>query len=396
MPDPDELAASIGLKLFDHQREYLLKVTGDTMAHPQRTCLYFKTGAGKTITSLLALRLQGMEDCVVIAPPSTHKQWEAAAQSLGMDIWTMSHAKFRMKGTKLSRHLPIIADEFHMFGGHKGQGWRKLEQVGRVLQAPMVLMSATPNYNDAERCYCIQRILDPHGTKGGYLQFLYTHCITEQNMFGIEPKVNGFRNHPDAASFLCSLPGVFYLPDERVVDIVDIPYYEDLPDELSTHSYNRRDHRMVASRIEMTHTARLQGLVNEDGLHHPEVLKLILDVIEEPGSILIYCNHATIAYALSGSLHLHGIEHETVTGTTGKNVKAKMITDFCHKKFRVLIGTASLATGTDGMDRVCNTLLIVDDTDDDALRRQLIGRILPRGEFGSLADKKIFRLVPQT
>jgi len=377
--------------LFDHQREYLESIQKD---NPQRTCLYFKTGAGKTYTSLMGLRLQGMEDCVVIAPPSTHKQWEAAAASLGMDIWTMSHAKFRMKGTKLSRRLPVIADEFHLFGGQKGQGWKKLSVLARHLEAPMVLMSATPNYNDAERVYCIQQILDPIGTKGGYLQFLYTNCLTEQNMFSIEPKVNGFKNYPDAAAYLAAMSHVYYLPDERVIDIADVYYDEDLPDELVTHSYNRRDQRMVASQIEMRHTTRYQGLVDEHGLIKPGVLELVLDVIDEPGSVLIYANHATIAWSLSSSLHLQGVEHETVTGTTPKSAKEDRLYAFKRREFEVLIGTATLATGTDGLDRVCNTLLIIDDTDDDALRRQLMGRILPRGEFGSLADKKIFRLVP--
>ena len=59
----------------------------------------------------------------------------------------------------------------------------------------------------------------------------------------------------------------------------------------------------------------------------------------------------------------------------------------------VLVGTASLATGTDGLDKVCNQLIILDDTDDDSLRRQLIGRIMPRGEGGDASVKQVHRLV---
>ena len=387
----DVLAEKAGLVLFDYQRKYLEDVVKD---QPLRTCLYYRTGAGKSFTALAAMALMGMEDVCVIAPPSTHKQWEALASQLGMDILPISHAKFRQKSYQVSRHMPVIADEFHMFGGQKGQGWRKLDTLARHLQAPMILMSATPNYNDAERVYCVQHILSPFVTKGGYLQFLYENCRTEQNHFGIEPKVIGFKNYKDAAEFLVDLDRVYYLPDERAVPITDILYDPDLPSEMGTHSFNRRDHRMIASRIEHNHADRLQGLIDEYGLIRPEVLQLILDVIEEPGSILIYANHATVAWALSGTLHLQGVEHETVTGTTGKLRKNEVVTRFCHGRFRVLIGTATLATGTDGMDKVCNTLLIVDDTDDEALRRQLIGRILPRGEAGSLADKKVFRLVP--
>jgi hypothetical protein len=43
---------------------------------------------------------------------------------------------------------------------------------------------------------------------------------------------------------------------------------------------------------------------------------------------------------------------------------------------------------------VCDIFLIVDDTEDDALRRQLIGRIMPRGDFVSTTAKKVYRLAP--
>ena len=59
----------------------------------------------------------------------------------------------------------------------------------------------------------------------------------------------------------------------------------------------------------------------------------------------------------------------------------------------VLVGTATLATGTDGMDKVCDQLIILDDTDDDALRRQLVGRIMPRGGDGDASSKSVYRFL---
>lgn len=388
---PDALATLVDLELFPYQRKYLEAVAAD---RPRRTCLYYRTGAGKSFTSLAGMKLQGMEDVCVIAPPSTHKQWQVLAGRLGMDILCLSHAKFRMKGTKLSRHMPVIADEFHLFGGQKGQGWRKLDQLAMHLQAPLVLMSATPNYNDAERVYCVQHILDPAGTKGGYLQFLYQHCDTEQSYFGVEPKVIGFKNHKDAAEFLASLPHVYHLPDERVVDIIDIKYDPSLPAELEEYRYNRRDHRMFASRIEQWHAVRLQGLIDERGFIRGEVMEKLIFLLDREGSILIYANHAKVALALASTFEALHIDHLIVTGLTSKQVKDRVIHSFNYGWQRILIGTASLATGTDGMDRVCNTLIILDDTDDEALRRQLIGRILPRGELVPINTKEVLRFVP--
>ena len=386
-----EIATRAGVSLFDYQQEFLDAAT--SMAQPLRACLYYKTGAGKSLTALSAVTLLGYDRCVVVCPPSTHKQWSELGDRLGIKVGPMSHAMFRQRKTKLSRTVPVIADEFHLFGGQRGNGWRKLDKLAAHLDAPLILCSATPNYNDAERCYCVQHILDPHGTKGGYLQFIYQHCTTEQNPFGMEPIVTGFHNYPDAAAFLAALPGVFYIPDDAVFTIEEMPYAVRLPAELEDFGYNRRKHRMVASQMEMRHTVRYQGLVDTLGLLHRQVFEqLLLVTSDEP--MMVYADHATVAEAASRSFIEAGISHALVTGSTTKAQKDTILQEFLAGQHQVLIGTATLATGTDGMDRVCNTLVILDDTDDDALRRQLIGRILPRGDYVSTSDKRIFRMSP--
>jgi superfamily II DNA or RNA helicase len=83
-----------------------------------------------------------------------------------------------------------------------------------------------------------------------------------------------------------------------------------------------------------------------------------------------------------------------VTGATSGKTKDNRIESFRQGAIKNLIGTASLATGTDGLDKVCDLLIILDDTDDDSLRRQLIGRIMPRGAQPQGAhDKYVYRLV---
>jgi superfamily II DNA or RNA helicase len=88
------------------------------------------------------------------------------------------------------------------------------------------------------------------------------------------------------------------------------------------------------------------------------------------------------------------VEHVLITGRTPKPTKELLLQAVLDGRVRVLVGTASLATGTDGLDRVIDTLLIVDDTSDDSLRRQLVGRVLPRGTYVAKVAKKILRLVP--
>lgn len=391
-PSMTDLEIKAGYTLFDYQKHYLEAAI--EMEQPARVCLYYRTGAGKSFTALASISLWGYDHCTVIAPPSTHMQWKILGHRLGIDITTMSHAMFRQRHIKLSRTEPVIADEFHMFGGHGGQGWKKLDRIALHLEAPLLLLSATPNYNDAERVYCVQHILDPIGTKGGYIQFLYTHCNTEQNRFSITPDVTGFKNYADAAEFLAALPHVYYLADELVVDINDISYSTSLPAELYEYGYDRRKHKLIASNMEMWHSEKVYGLVDEDGYIHPNVMKEVQAILARPGGVLIYANHATVANALSLTLSRMNIRHALMTGLNARLKKEEVLQEILSGKVRILIGTNTLATGTDGLDKVCDTLLILDDTDDNAQRRQLIGRIMPRGSYVSPVDKKIFRLKP--
>lgn len=381
------------MKLFDYQENFLESVRDQ--AEPVRACLYYKTGAGKSLTAVLGLKELWYDQALIIAPPSTHMQWSQLAWKYGIEAEVMSHAKFRMKDTRISRHTPIIADEFHLFGGQQGKGWKKLDTLARHLQAPLFLLSATPNYNDAERCYCVQHLLDPASTKGGFLQFLYQNCRTEQDPFSMVPKVLGFLNHTDAADYLSSLPNVYHLPDDLVYDIEPVPYQQFLSRSLVEYGYNGRDHRMIASIMERRHTERYQGLVDDQGFLKPRIygqLKRIIDDSSTP--VMIFSNHSTIAEATAKALDRARKRYAIVTGNTPKKVKEAILSEFRAGVHDILIGTATLATGTDGLDRVCDTLVILDDTDDDALRRQLVGRIMPRGAFSNVSDKRIFRFEP--
>ena len=392
-PEIQRLADKAGVKLFDYQMQALLEASL-MQGRTQRLCLYYKTGAGKSLTALGCMILWGWHETVVIAPPSTHDMWEALGRKLGIRVYAMSHARFRMKDTKLSRTVPVVADEMHLFGGHNGKGWKKLDTLGMHLQAPLVMASATPNYNDAERCYCIQHILDPIGTRGGFLEFIYRNCVTEQNPFGQMPNVTGFLNYPDAAAFLADMPGVKYLPDDLVFTITDVAVPHAALPEMDAYGYNARDHHMLASGMEERHTRTYQGLVADGGLLHDHVYKEVTNLLSIATTpVLVFSTHSTIAYALYGQLLLDDVDCDIVTGGDTPARKQRKLDKFRHGGTNVLVGTASLATGTDGLDKVSDWLIILDDTEDDSLRRQLVGRIMPRGMDADALKKRVYRLV---
>lgn len=333
----------------------------------------------------------------MVAPPITHTAWHKAAARLGMAVETVSHAKFRMQDFKVSRSMPLIADEFHLFGGHAGKGWKKLDRAAKGLQAPVILASATPNYNDVERVYCIQHILDPIGTRGGYLQFLYENCTTEENEFGSTPLVTGFRFHTDAADYLSSLPKVVHLPDELEYEIQDIQVADDSTIWNRKYNWFPHMHRIAASLMELRHMKRKQNLLTSDLTHLKERVFLQLkEVLHQfpDDKVLIFCNTATVAKAVHQTF-LDADQYPIyMDGSTSPKFKQQWLNDFINREsLKYLIGTATLATGTDGIDKVCDHLIILDDTDDAALRRQVIGRIMPRGEDSDTSRKTVHRFV---
>lgn len=398
MSDLVKYAFELDVPLHDYQRASVdnAKRMGETHSMP-RMCLYYKTGAGKTRTALACVHVMGHTDAVIVAPPTTHQHWEDTARAMGFtgDLTILSHAKFRQRETKLSRTVPLIVDEFHMLGGYKAQGFKKLEKIAGSLKAPVIICSATPNYNDVERCYCIQRITDRRATEGGYLSFIYRHCGTEVNPFGHVPRVTGFLHYPDAASFLADLPNVEYIEDDLVYDIEDIEVQLPIPSELLTLGIDRRRERIVGSIIERKHTVIDHMLVRDDGHLATEVAELLVQAVDDsPTPVLVFAVHTEVAHAAHRSLAAAQHKSHVVDGKMSKAKKNVAIEEFKAGRLRALVGTQTLATGTDGLDKVCDMLVILDDTEDNAMRRQLIGRIMPRGEETTTAhSNRVVRIV---
>jgi hypothetical protein len=299
--DFEKIEQLLGKALFDHQRA-ALDFWESARLVEDRLCLYYKTGSGKTLTSLLCMwaRVQGQETVLVVAPPSTHMSWAAAAAVLGMEVECVSHAKFRQQAFKVQRTTPIIIDEFHMLGGYQAQGWKKLERISRGLQAPLIICSATPNYNDVERCYCVQKIVDPDSTRGGYLEFLYQHCETRQSPFSMTPEVVGFRSQQSAAEFLAAMRNVLHVPDDVDYTVQDVPLPRQMSLEFDEYGLSPFGQRLMASQIEARHTERRFNLVEANDQFrqsvYDELSRLVGDL--PPTKVLMFCNSSRIAEAL--------------------------------------------------------------------------------------------------
>jgi hypothetical protein len=238
--------------------------------------------------------------------------------------------------------------------------------------------------------YCIAHVLHPLDNRGGYDSWIYQHCITEPNPFARIPIVKGFRQHKDAEAFLASMPGIAYLPDEAPDILQPVPLSYDLPEEFEEYGLDERNSRIMASLMEKRHQSRLQQIIGDDGLLRQHVYDRLQQATKDTeGPLLVFAAHSTVAEALARTYDRDGVKYGYVDGKTTLRTKEERIEEFRRGRLDVLIGTATLATGTDGIDKVCDTMVILDDTDDDSLRRQLVGRILPRGESAPDYSKKV-------
>lgn len=392
--DLERIGEAFGIKDWrPHQLETFHQWLDLDMPH-KRFCLYHRTGSGKTITALTMMALDGVQNVLVIAPPITHNRWVSEGEKIGLTVTPISHAKFRQKNYKVSRTEAIICDEFHLLGGHQGQGWKKFDRLAGLLQAPLILASATPNYNDVERVYCIQHALDPDSCRGGYLAFLYAHCITVQNPYSQTPLVERLRNFDTAAEYLDSLPYTHHLPDEFVLEPEDIDISMWMEDEyLVEWGLDSRRNRMIASQMEERHARTRRNYIDIVGELHRRIHLKLLDIIKDSKTpVLVFAASKEIAEAAYDSLF--PVFPESIillTGNSSTAIKQDKIALFRKGGVPVLIGTAAMATGTDGLDTMCDTLILLHDTDDDSLRKQIIGRITPRSEGVSIKNKKVYR-----
>ena len=346
-----------------------------------KMCVYYPTGTGKTKIMLACVWLRGDDEVLVIAPPSTHNKWVAEGAVLGLRVTAVSHQKFRQPDFKISRQRAVICDEVHLLGGQSGKGFKKFDRAARGLQAPLILGSATPNWNDAERCYCIEHLIQPESTKGGFIEWLYVNCHTHENPFGRIPIVDEFRAFANASEYLDSLPGVVYLPDNAPDILRDVPLDIELGDEFETYHVDHTRERLMASDMEIRQRRRYHQIVDpETGRIREDVWDMLATLVGDSITpTMIFCAHSEIAKKLASDLQRAEVKHGYVDGNTTTKNKHIELENFKAGVYDVLVGTASIATGPDGIDKMCDTMVIVDDTDDASLRRQLLGRILPRG-----------------
>jgi hypothetical protein len=286
--------------------------------------------------------------------------------------------------------VPLIVDEIHKLGKNTGVGFQKLDRMAQRFPA-IVECSATPNWNDVERVYCIVHTLDPENNRGGFEPWVRKRCEVEYNPYARLGKVKSFLDGGNATTYLAALPYCAWIEDNAVWEPVtlDVTVPVDLYD-FDTLGYTGRHHRMMASDME-ARWKRTRELYMTDGevIIRPELMIRLLEYMSSDeskspnGKFLVYSMDKQIADAFYRTMvHIGEFATFSITGET-EDARVHLIRDqfVAAKGPAVLVGTNAIAEGVDKIDKVCNHLILLVDTNDNSKRRQMIGRILPRGDY---------------
>ena len=353
--------------------------------------LYFSMGKGKTLTGAQIARnaeaAKIIDFVIVIAPPSTHKQWnELLGKYLSVPFqivspqWLGKNVQFFSKN--LSRSLAII-DEVHQ-SANRGKTLTKV--ASRLIKAAYgaVLMSGTPFRNKEERLYVVHNWL--FDKVGSFEDWLFKHCNTEPDRFAYYPKflsfkvgsIEDFLSHIDSGGIKRIFVEKESLSFKKTT--VDIEIKNHGIDLLKRYSVYGKHRFQVANSVRQK-LAYLNYLEyceyidrNDEGdmeLFGPR--QEILDVIRR------YKDRSPIVYSFSSKIsnlffNEYGEGAFRVDGKTSKKKKEDTITQY-KKEGGVMFATDSISTGTDGLQEVTDLIIVLDDTMDDTNREQLIGRI---------------------
>lgn len=354
----------------------------------KRCLLFFPTGEGKTYTSLALIRVRGWKEVNVIAPKKTHGGWESAARLMGMKLHLYSPELFIQPKTRFERDIPWIVDEVHRLGERAAAGWQRFERMMRKFHHEVVLMSATPNYNKAERAFCLDVLADPSAIRN-YMDWLIFHGEVEASRYSIYPNFVKFKRHETVIDYLSSKRWCFYIEDTADWTRVTLELPNHYNEIFERYGYSRMHKRVVASLMEKYHKRVDQQFIDHRGMIHDDIWEKILEVAWQYTNFkqwLMFCSHKTVADALRKTFQVHMHEEVwTIDGDTKGGDVEPIKKAFVASDRGILIGTTAIAEGLDGLDKTCHALLILDDIrGDHAKRRQVIGRILPRGKGDEL------------
>lgn len=367
----------------------------------KNSLLYFTMGKGKTLTAVqVAVNAEDLiNSVIVVAPPSTHKQWDILlTKHVTVPVKIVSHQWLGKNEDFLKKNFSntlVVIDELHQ-SANRGKTLTKL--VARLIKASFaaLLMSGTPFRNKEERLYVVHDWL--FGDAESYESWLHKHCDTEPDRFAYYPKFLRFK----AGEIEDFLESIDRFAIRRIYIEKEALLYKETQLKLAAKNPSRYMLETFSvygkGNFQIANSVR-QKLAYMNYLNYCESIDRgtdgemaltgarmdIIDIIEK------YSDRNPIVYCFSSKVSklyfeaYWGLCYQ-VDGKTTKKNKELAIAAY-KERGGVMFATDSISTGTDGLQEVTNAIIIIDDTMDGTNREQLIGRIA--GGFRNKGDAEV-------
>lgn len=355
------------------------------------------TGAGKTLSSTLAVQASGAQETLVVCPKQVIDQWAAEFANGFPDhteiryglpdphaplpppaagtnrVWIANYDKFQTNPEALQRQLSpladrvdaVVFDEIHMakVSDEASTSLRRralekfTDQAGRANPDLVVIgASATPVVNNLEEARSVLRLVEG----------------PDSRPFPTKPTIK----NAAAAHHRLASAGIRHRPTyDTTLTRRDVTI--DVTDRVHHIQANLNRQRVAKDNQQ----ARVTPAMMERALLPEKIPALIETVRANNGPTVVYTHYVDGMVApMKAALTDQGLRVATYTGNETAAERAEALRRFRTGDVDVLIGSKPIATGVDGLQHTSHNMVVVSmpwtAADDD----QLVGRLDRRGQ----------------
>lgn len=365
----------------------------------RRLWLWDDMGTGKTFSSLFAVRANGHERTLVVAPKSTLKQWMRDAERILEDTATiatssafvmsniivMTYNRLAASIDEILRWKPttVIYDEQHLLKNKNSARSKAALKLAKRLRPNTIMLSGTPVANNLGDLFSPMRIMSPNVFPSEE-RFRARFFVQEEQRYG-PPKIVGF-SYDGEREFYETTRGYTRRISlkEAAPELPEVRYsarYVDLPPTLR-RAYNSIREQMIAEykdSVIVTPTvlqqlnlltrlaaAEVEPIINHQGDdvtthydyettgHKYPILKEILD--EATGQVLVFGQSKQLVCNYIEELRADGYSVAGLHGGLSANARGEEIERFQQGKARVMVAT--LGAGGTGINLTAATTVI--------------------------------------
>ena len=364
----------------DYSADLIPTLMQKFVAHKISTSPYFGnfsgTGAGKTLSAILASRIINSKMTVIVCPNDIVSQWENEVNRMFSNSYTFTdkEAFYTLRDPTKYQYIILNYDKFNQSYSSDVILTLMQQNIDLVILDEIHYTKITSEDEASLRNRNLVGLLTGIRKKNPDAKVLGLSAT---------PVVN---NLNEGKSLLEMITGKIY---DDIKTKATVPNAVTLYEKLSTISVRQLPNYNIDTEEEFVEVdAELDLLSNNkillrNPLATEQILtkariKEIINHIDKTGFTIIYTEYVgnDIIKNLSNAIQGLGLKFAIHTGSdhTGKSF-------FQEKRAQVLIASSPLSIGIDGLQKVCNRLIINSLPWTNARYQQLIGRLVRKGQI---------------